>query len=312
MVRIGVISNPEARKNLQNPRMISIIRRILGVYAIVIETPTVNDIPEAIKTFYEKEVEIIAINGGDGTFSAVITVIIDVYKDKPLPKILLLCAGTMNTMTKSIGIYDKTINLVIKLAEHIKNWGIFNENDTVKQPLIKCGNLYGTMTGLGLAATFLDAYDAGIYTGWIQASYVIARALGSAAVRGYYVKHLFEPARCGIIVNGKELPPKEFTGILGCTIREIGLGFTPTPRAYEKPGYFHFIAANIEYWQLVPQIPNIWLGKEIRHKRVFSTITDRVIIMPFEEILYMIDGGVYRTREQIVMEIGPTIELIKL
>lgn len=310
MVKVGIISNPEARHNIRNPRMITIIRRIMGAYAIVIETSTINDIPEAIQTFYDNDVEIIGINGGDGTFSAVITVIIAIYKNKPLPKIVVLCAGTMNTMPKSIGIYGRTINLVMALADHCKNWGIFN--NTVKQHLIKCGNYYGTMSGMALAANFLDAYEAGLYSGWIQAISVLAQGCASAAVRGPYVKHLFKSAKCRIIIDDKELPSKEFTGILGSSIREIGLGFTPAPRAYEKEGCFHFIATNISYWDLIRQISNVWLGKEIRHNRVFSAITGNVHIIPMERMLYMVDGCVYATEDPITMEIGPTIELVKL
>ncbi|MDY6906437.1 MAG: hypothetical protein SWH61_17330 [Thermodesulfobacteriota bacterium] len=100
--------------------------------------------------------------------------------------------------------------------------------------------------------------------------------------------------------------------LLGCTIRELGLGFTPTPRAYEKPGCFHLLAGNMLPADLVPKIPALWMGRTFNHpKMIYNGIASTVSIAPLDAMSWMIDGDVYTTREPLTFSVGPTVSVIR-
>ena len=309
MAGIAVIHNPFARGNLRRPGIVEQIKKTIDEFGEVIVTRNIEQLPEVAKELLKKEIEILGINGGDGSLHLTLTALIKVFKEKPLPKIVALRGGTMNTMPNSVGLKGKTLGILKRLIEKYKQG---EPLQTIKQHLVRLNEQYGFMTGAGLPPNFLSAYYGGTSTGPRQAVKVIVRAIGSALVQGPYIKFLFEPARCRIEIKGEELPPKEFTAILACSIREIGLGFTPTPRAYEKPGHFHFIATILSPLKVISKIPTIWLGRELKHPEVFSEVADKVVITPLGNMRYMIDGEIYETENPIEMTCGPTIELVKV
>ena len=115
-----------------------------------------------------------------------------------------------------------------------------------------------------------------------------------------------------LTIDGEELPQDEFRVVLGCTIAELGLGFKPTPRAYEKPGHFHLIAGTVQPIGLVPHVHEIYMGKDITHKNVqCNGPVSELILEPLEEKLrWMIDGEVYDTDETLKFSVGPTITMV--
>ena len=306
---IAVIHNPFARGNLRRPAIVEKLREIVNDFGEVIVTRNIEQLPEVAREFLKKEIEILGINGGDGSLHLTLSVLVNVFKDKSLPKIIALRGGTMNTMPNSVGLKGKTLEILKKVIEKYQKG---EPLETIKQHLVRLNDQYGFMSGAGLPPNFLSAYYGGTSTGPWQAVKVIARAIGSAMVNGPYIKFLFEPARCQIEIEGEEIPSREFTAILACSIKEIGLGFTPTPRAYEKPGHFHFVATTLAPLKVIPRIPTIWLGRELKHPEVFSRVASRVLLKPLANLRYMIDGEIYETETPIEMTCGPTIELIKV
>ena len=99
--------------------------------------------------------------------------------------------------------------------------------------------------------------------------------------------------------------------ILGCTIRELGLGFTPTPRAYEKPGHFHFLASNMKPMSLVQNVPALWLGNDFSDPGLhYNGIAKEVIVEPEGKLRWMMDGDLYSTENSLHISVGPTITAI--
>ncbi len=309
MSGIGVIHNPFARGNIKRPHIADQLRQILGDDGHVFETRNLDELPELAERFIKEGFELLAVNGGDGSLHLALSAFIKVYRDRLLPRVIPLRGGTMNTMPNSLKLKGKTLDICKKAVELHRTKQPF---EIFKQPLVRLNEKYGFMSGAGLAANFLDAYYSGTGTGPVAGAKVIARALSSAITRGQYAKRLFEPAKAKITADGETVPFQEFTAILGCTIREIGLGFTPTPHAYDKEGHFQFIATRIKLLSVIPRLPKLYFGKDIIHPDLLSRVVRDVLIKPLDNMRYMVDGELYETEEPIQMSVGPTIEIVKV
>jgi diacylglycerol kinase family enzyme len=308
MAGIGIIHNPFAKGNLRRPWIADAIRKAIGDVGVVRETKNIDELPQVAKEFMDQGIEIMAVNGGDGTLHLALTAFVNTFAGRPLPKLMSLRGGTMNTVSNSLKIKGKTLAIVKKAVEKYRAQDPFHEMD---QHLIKVNEKYGFLSGAGVIASFLDAYYSGGKTGPIQGAKVLGRMILSALTGGEYVQKLFRPAPVTITADGQELEPTEWKLLLACTIRELGLGFKPTPRAYDKPGHFHFLAATADPINLVPKLPAVWLGRDISHPKIhYNGVAAQVIITPREPIRWMVDGEMYDSEGPLHYSVGPTIKIV--
>jgi diacylglycerol kinase family enzyme len=309
MEKIGIIHNPFAKGNLKRPWIAKELEKVVGDVGVFRETRNIEELPMVAEEFLEQGIETIAVNGGDGSLHLVLTAFVPVYGDKPLPKLMTLRGGTMNTMSNSLKIKGKTLGILKKAVEKIKAGEPFNERE---QYLIKVSGKYGFMSGTGYISNFLDAYYSGSSTGPWQAIKLISRAVGSVTLRTDFINELFQKAPLKVTVDGKQLDPEEFSIVLACSVRELGLGFKPTPRAYDKPGHFHLIAATIRPGQVVPKLPGIWLGKDLIHPEVqHSNPAKEVVVEPKGALRWTLDGEMYETEQPLRFSVGPTITVVE-
>ena len=309
MPGIGIIHNPFARGNLKRPRVAEKLRRILGNEGLVIETRNIHELPAVAEKFMQDGIEVMAVNGGDGTLHLTLSAFIKVYGDQPLPKLLSLRGGTMNTMSTSLKLKGKTLEICAKAVEHYRRGGQF---ELLDQPLVRLADKYGFMSGGGLATNFLETYYSGTNTGPIEGAKILAKAVASAVTGTDYVKKLFSLARAEIVVDGETVPFQEFTVILGCSIVEIGLGFKPTPRAYDQPGRFHFVATRISPLGVARRLHLVHGGKDIIHPDFFSRVALEAEIRPKGKFRYTIDGELYDTEEPVKICAGPVVKVVKI
>ncbi len=309
MSGIGIIHNPFAKGNLKRPYIANQLRKILGSHGEVYETKNIDMLPEVAEEFLKDEIEILAVNGGDGTVGLALTAFVHVYGNRPLPMLLSLRGGTMNTMSNSLGLKGKTKPILRRAVDIYRRGEKF---ETMSQHLVRVNDMYGTLTGGGLASNFLDAYYSGSGTGPAEAAKVVTKTIASTMARTQYSKKLFAPTRAKIIVDGELVPLNDFTVILGCSVVEIGLGFKPTPRAYDDMGKFHFIATSVKPIKVIPKIPTLYRGKDLIRPDVFSKPAKKVIIEPESSLRYMIDGELYDYDKPLELETGPTIQVIKI
>jgi hypothetical protein len=101
--RVGVLNNPLSGGNRKG---LGAIKKILAAYPQVChrEVLTPADVASALVDFARKEVNIVAVNGGDGTIQAVLTVL---YHQKPfetIPYLAVLRAGTTSMTAGDVGL----------------------------------------------------------------------------------------------------------------------------------------------------------------------------------------------------------------
>ena len=306
MTKIGIIHNPFAKGNLKRPWVAGKIREALGDVGMLRETRNVNELGVVAEEFKAQGIDIVGVNGGDGSLHLVLTAFIKAYGDQPLPKIMSLRGGSMNTMSNSLKIKGHTIGIVQEAVKNVRTGKPFSEKP---QHLLCVNGKYGFMSGAGVIATFLDAYYGGGGTGPWTAANVFGNTIWSAITLNEYGRRLRLPRPARVTIDGKTLEPKGFTIMLASAIKELGLGFKPTPHAYDKPGCFHFMAADIDPVKVVPMIPKIWMARDLIHPNIqFSHAATDVVIDPMgEPMRWTIDGEMFGTDEPLHYTCGPTI-----
>jgi len=92
-LRVGVLNNPRSGGNR---RGLGAVREVLAAYPQVShrEVLTPADVASALVDFARKEVNTVAVNGGDGTIQAVLTVLCNHQPFETFPHLAVLRAGT--------------------------------------------------------------------------------------------------------------------------------------------------------------------------------------------------------------------------
>ncbi len=102
-LQVGVLTNPRSGGNKKG---LGEIYNILTQWPEVLhrEAFTLEGMTEALSFFAKNGVELVIINGGDGTVQAVLTLIerAEIFSEPPL--LALLCAGTTSMLPRDVGI----------------------------------------------------------------------------------------------------------------------------------------------------------------------------------------------------------------
>src|SRR5437762_2543265 len=101
---IGVITNPRSRMNKRDPSRMRKLGYLIGDRGSAAATRSLDDLYRVAEEFKSADIDVLGINGGDGTIHHTLTAFVRTWGDKPLPLIAILRGGTMNTIANSYGI----------------------------------------------------------------------------------------------------------------------------------------------------------------------------------------------------------------
>ena len=313
MPGIGIVTNPNSRRNRRNPEQLRRLGYILGQEADRHEmTQQPEDIRRVAEHFRSKGVEVLALNGGDGTNHVTLTTFIDVYGDEPLPLIAFLRGGTMNTISNAVGIKGTPGRILLEVSEKYHTGQAFEvkERDILRVDY-DGHHHYGFIFGNGLIANYLDAYyDTPSRGGPVAAFSVLMQGIGSALVGGPFAKRLFQPFRALVTVDGEPWTDGESCAVVAATIEQIGLGFRPFIRCREKPGAFHLLAVKTSALGFGLQLPRIRLGMPVDPALVPSIVAHEAVFTADTPISFTIDGDMHRAVGPLRLSAGPRLRII--
>ena len=311
MDAIGVIHNPFARQNLRKKHLAGELKSILKGKGCFFETGHVDELDSLARECLAKETGVLGINGGDGSLHAVLTAFIRVYGNTPLPRILILRGGTMNTVATSLNLKGTPFSILKKWLDSRLDFKKDGDERILKQATLKINDVYGFIGGAGMITRFLDAYYNGESTGAVQALKMLGRIIPGAVFGSDYVADMFRPVRMRVFHEGQDLGKSAYTAVLASTVPEAGLGFSLTHRCYEKQGAFHLIAADISPMALIPHIGSLWAGKPINHPGFLHHGPSSSVRLEHQGPLrWMIDGDMYESDGPLEISSGPVVEII--
>ncbi len=116
--RIGLISNPHSRRNrAQLAGVTAIVANHSNIYHHITQSP--DQIPLALQAFAQRDVDVLAINGGDGTTARVFTELIQRRPFTRVPAVILLPGGTTNMNVGDVGLRGKLTEAVRRMADWV-------------------------------------------------------------------------------------------------------------------------------------------------------------------------------------------------
>lgn len=274
-------------------------------------TNRIEDVEAVARSFKEREIEILALNGGDGTNHVSLSTLIDVYQDQPLPRITFLRGGTMNTISNAVGIKGTPSRILANLVE---KYYIGLDFETTERDMLKIsdanGTNYGFIFGNGVVSNFLELYYGTGNPSPAVAASLLARTVATIPVGGELAREIVKPFRARLEFDDEVWPERDYTTVLASTIDQIGLGFRPFIRCEERPHSFHLLAFTTGAAGLARELPRIRLGLPLSEDRARSRVSDRVTFRSDESIVYTIDGDMHTAPGEVVLEAGPRIEII--
>ncbi len=305
---IGVISNPRSGKNKRNPGLARKLAYILGDKDMLHQPGHLDDLAEVARHFRDHKVEILCINGGDGTAHTVLSTFLREYAGAPLPMIALLRGGTMNTMARNIGLQGTPESI---LGRIVNAFAADEALPTVERNLLVVdGQRAGFLFGNGLMSSFLEAYyEGGDASPW-KAFKVLVRTVSSALVGGAFIRRLLRPVQVTVEIDGARWEPQEYLCVSAGTMADIGFGFRPFCRAPHHLDHFQAVGYACNAMDIVGQLPRVRMGIPMNHPNILEQVCKRMIIEGEEPISYMIDGDFHRGDKKLVVEVGPRLRML--
>lgn len=308
---IGIVTNPLARRNRRQPGLARRLRDLLRDDGEVVEASTPDELERAVERLRAARIDVLGIAGGDGTGQVVLTAFARAAPVEPLPRLLLLRAGTMNTVAHGHGIRG-TPEHVLREVLARRRQGLALR--TVARDLLAVEAdggpaRHGFIFGTGVVVTFLEAYYATGRPSPLIAGALLARAVGSALVRGELARALTRREPLRVSTDGDEWPDASYLGVLAGTTPDLGFGFQVFHRCAEQPGFFHAVGVTATPLQLALALPRIRAGRPWRRRHAQDEVA-RDLRIEAEGIRYSLDGDLFQPARRLRVSTGPGLELV--
>jgi diacylglycerol kinase family enzyme len=308
---IGIVNNPRARRNLRRPGIAARLRARLDGDGEVLDASTPEELDAAVRRLQDADIDLLGVNGGDGTGHVVLTALARAYGDRPLPRLLLLRGGAMNTVAHGHGI-GGTAETILRSVLEQRRRGI--PLRTVDRDLLRIEAdggppRYGFIFGTGAVVTFLEAYYRMGDPSPLAALALVARAVGSALRSGPFALALMRRERLRVETDGEEWPDGSYLTLIAGTTPDIGLGFRAFHRCDEQPGFFHAVGVTAALLPLALSLPRIRAGRPWRRRHALDEVA-RELTLTSERPRFTVDGDLYQAEERVRVSTGPGVEII--
>lgn len=246
-IRIGVLSNLRAGQRIANASAIrERIRCQPGVHHV--ETENTGAVPGALAELAHKGVDLLAIDGGDGTLQRALT---DILRDNPfeqVPWIAPLRGGRTNMAALDIGAQRDPVRSIETLLRAVREGTI--ERRIVRRPVLRIDvgaarePHYGMFFGPGVVhrsvrmihRMFPPGRARGVFGGGVTTASLVARAAANN------VSGILAPDKLQILLDGEPLDRGEFLLVMATTLERLFLRMRPFWGEEPQPVRFTAIA----------------------------------------------------------------------
>lgn len=309
MPGIGVIVNPHASGNRRRPRRTERFRAIVGGDGEVVATRDLDDVETTLRRFHERDFDIVAVSGGDGSFYHVVSRVVRIWSPGELPLLLPLRGGTINNLARTIRARKRRAESM--LAHVVKDYRQGRTHEITYRDLIAVGDDdYGYIVGAGLIVNFLRLYYSGKRPGPVRA-FALLFMLGLSNVFGTsLIAGVVKPFEADIDCDGERVPFRSFTMLLASTVAHIGLGVKPFYLSDRKRGYFHLLAGPAKATELLGRLWRFFRGFPAGLDTLHDTMAREVTIEFAEPTSYTINGEVLGPVRELRLRPGPRVSFI--
>ncbi|BDG02601.1 hypothetical protein AMOR_15970 [Anaeromyxobacter oryzae] len=305
------MNNPRSRRNRRHPGIARRLRERLGDDGEVVDASTPEELARAVERFRAAKIEVLGVNGGDGTGHYVLTAFARAYGAEPLPKLLLLRGGAMNTVAHGHHIRGGPDSILREVLIRRRHGYPLR---TVERDLL-CVEAdggpprFGFIFGTGVVVTFLEAYYQGDSPSPLTAAALLVRAVGSALAGGRFAASLTRREPLRVVTDGDEWPDASYLALVAGSTPDIGFGFKVFHRCAEQPGSFHAVGVTATPLQIALALRRIHAGRPWKRRHAQDEVT-RDLLVEAERLRFTIDGDLYAAERRVRVSTGPGIEIV--
>ena len=300
-LRVGVLTNPRSGGNKQG---VGEIRSLLAGWPDVPhrEASTPEDITAELADLARQGVDLLVVNGGDGTVHAVLTAIgRDPIFEKP-PLLALLCAGTTSMLARDVGLPGSAAAALALILEWAK---AADANLTIlPRPVLRVSGashplpLFGMFFGAGAICQGIRIFHSGVnpmcWRGELMPGLALLRMLLAILCKDHdKVPPL--PTRTGL----DDRPPEERENlfVLVSTLERLFLGLQPYWGTQDGP--LRYTAVGAEPKRLLQVLPSLFRQQKSRHlSQANGYFSDNARMVQLEMAGdFTLDGELYEAGE---------------
>ncbi len=337
-MKVGLLSNLKSRRNRAGRDRLN---RILEAYPHVVSADIsgIEEIGPVLMGFAKSGVELVAINGGDGTVDAVLTAMITGAMFDPYPPVALLAGGTTNMTAGDVGVGGAPARALQRLARATAPPGAHKSARTaltyVERPLIEvhykpdASPLYGLFFGAGaipraalLSRRFLEP---GRSHAGLGVAATFATALAQAAIARVKTTHnqnhgVFRPEAMVIQTDTRpdrpppqtQLAPEPYLLVLVTTLER--LLFRSRPFWGTQPRPLHFTAIRHPPNRFLRAVVPVLYGGAAAKRPSEDYISENVSRITLHlDNPFLLDGEIYMPHPSlpVTLEAGPSITFVQ-
>ncbi len=309
MAGIGIVSNPHSKLNRRNPKAAEILSYIVGQHGQMAVTHSLEELSLVAQKFQTAGIDILAINGGDGTISQTLRVFIETYGENPLPQIAILGGGTMNVLASNLGIRGLPPTTLGKLVE------LYSTNTSFASRTIQAlrveknyGFLYADGTCYHTLKHFYQKKG-----GPLAAAYLVLRIGLSLLTKGELASRLVKAD--SLEVRSSNFPPNQIPslGVLASTLEYMPYGLRFFKHVRQKVGLFQTLIVSCTPRSLPLKVPSFVFDQRQRRtpEKWLFVGKDLSLSLPDGKYPYSLDGELYESNEaSIKIELGPKLNFV--
>lgn len=334
MTRIGVVTNPNARKNRADRERIARIASILSDQGVVRETRTLDELPQTVDEMAREGVEFWVGDGGDGTMHWLMNETLAHARAQGesarRPLMVPTNGGTIDFVAKKAGIHGSAEKILRSLVDAQREGRAYpvRELDSLDfrgelwdgTPFHRIG-FVAALAGIG--QRFFDKLYQYDHAGASSIIKVVAKIVASFGINATplhrlpgipdelktYGDEVFQRTRATVTVDGRELPWSEY-GELSVGAIDINLGgvvrFFPMAR---EEGTLHFQGGYSSLQEAVVNLPRMFTGRNIKGEGMTDGSFREMVIDVHEGDMLrpVIDGEQFKNIKHLVVTPGPKI-----
>ncbi|MFH2007035.1 MAG: hypothetical protein ABI333_10660 [bacterium] len=345
-MRIGVITNPNSRKNRNKVDRAARLQSIIGELGTVHETPAPEAIKPILRDFLRRRAEYWVSDGGDGALHWLLRMGMEVLEEQEfagkgfsLPLALPTNGGSIDFVAHNVGIKGNAESILHTLRQDLVAGREIQEREVdsmliegievdeagVEQPFRTYG--FAVAAG-GIGQRFFAKLDAeGEHTGRNIVS-VIAKTVGSfpmsiAPLRHVpgipnkfkqYARDMFEPTHARVTLDGRVFPAERFTGI---NIASMSINLGNVLRYFkhaDEPDQLHAMVGAPSPLEIIANIPNMTMGRRLAGKELHDGPCREMTIEALgdEHLAPVVDGEYYKNVRKVSFRSGPRVRIPKV
>lgn len=342
-MEIGVITNPNSRKNKNRPDRAERLQAIVGGFGEVHKTESIASIKPVLREFLRKRARFWVADGGDGALHWMLRMGMEVLAEDEfvggamtLPLTLPTKGGTIDFVANNVGIEGDAEGILASLRRDVED-GVVIEDTEVDSMVIDGIQIvdgvevpfrtYGFASAAGgVGQRFYSKYYADPDPNPRTILKVVANTLASMPIAmsplsrlplgqmTSYAKDMFEPTGCTVTLDGMRLPGDKFTGVhvasmsinLGNVLRFFGKA--------DQPGLMNAIVGTPSPWAVIRNLPRMARGEEMVGRDILDRPCREMILEATGPDLMapIIDGEFYRNVKRMEFRIGPRVRIPKV